>query len=102
MEKALCSGRLRMAYKVAQDEELEKEIRRASRAGEILCPDIECKAPILKHRPNIYEKLMRNTTLKELQLIGCLLIMSRDMQEWNTENFCSGTCTAVHPIDIWW
>ena len=49
MEKALCNGQLRMAYKVARDEELEKEIRRASRAGEILCPDIECKAPILKY-----------------------------------------------------
>lgn len=49
MEKALYGGRLRMAYKVAGNTELEKEIRNASKGGEILCPDIECKAPILKY-----------------------------------------------------
>lgn len=49
MEKALWSGQLSMAYTVARDAELENKIRNASRAGEILCPDIGCKAPILKY-----------------------------------------------------
>lgn len=49
MEKALCKGQLRMAYNIALNSELEKEIRKASKAGEILCPDVECKAPALRY-----------------------------------------------------
>lgn len=49
MENAIWNGELLHASEIAKDYYLEKEIRKASAMGELLCPDYDCQNPILKY-----------------------------------------------------
>lgn len=49
MDTCLWNGRVYNALEVANDYELEKVIRAASRSRMLRCPDKECKSPILKY-----------------------------------------------------
>lgn len=49
MENAQWNGQLLIAYEIAKDYPLEKEIRKASGHKELHCPDPECKNPILRY-----------------------------------------------------
>jgi competence CoiA-like predicted nuclease len=49
MENALWNERIVIASEIAKDYKLEKEIRKASGSGKLLCPDPECKNKKLKY-----------------------------------------------------
>lgn len=49
MENAIWNGTRLLACEVAQDYTKEKEIRKASYAGELRCPDEGCYSPVLKY-----------------------------------------------------
>lgn len=49
MENAVWNGTCLLACEVAQDYTREKEIRKASFAGELRCPDEGCLSPVLKY-----------------------------------------------------
>ena len=49
MENALWEGKRLVACEVAENYEIEKEIRMASYRGELRCPDKGCLSPILKY-----------------------------------------------------
>lgn len=49
MEHAIWNGDRLFAFEIGKDYYKEKMIRRASRQGELLCPDPECKNPIMKY-----------------------------------------------------
>ena len=49
MENAIWNGKCLVACEVAEDYEVEKEIRKASYSGELRCPDADCCSPILRY-----------------------------------------------------
>ena len=49
MERGIWQEKPLMAMEIAEDYELEKEIRRASSRGELRCPDPDCGSPLLKY-----------------------------------------------------
>ena len=49
MENAIWNGESLVAYEVAEDYEVEKQVRMASYRGELRCPDEGCLSPILKY-----------------------------------------------------
>ena len=49
MEKALYNGNLIDAFEVSKDYSWEKTVRRASRAGNLKCPDKDCDSSVLRY-----------------------------------------------------
>ncbi|MBQ7955766.1 MAG: hypothetical protein IJ282_08440 [Lachnospiraceae bacterium] len=49
MENAIWNGKRLLAFEIAKDYYTEKMIRKASYQGELLCPDPQCKSPVLKY-----------------------------------------------------
>ena len=49
MNRAMWKGKILLAEEVAKDYEYEKQIRLASRAGDLLCVDLDCKNNILRY-----------------------------------------------------
>jgi len=49
MENAIWNGEPIHASEIAKNYFVEKEIRKASARGELLCPDYDCQSPILKY-----------------------------------------------------
>lgn len=80
MQKAIWNGKIIYAYRVAEDYDEEKLIRKASERGEIMCPDENCphriykycngdkKSPYFAHRENAdcdYTKFEKNFGIME-------------------------------------
>ncbi len=49
MENALWNGELVLAYEIAENYTLEKEIRKSSGTKNLCCPDDECQSPVLRY-----------------------------------------------------
>ena len=49
MEKALYENQILIASEIANNYEIEKNVRRYSATSKLICPDAECPFPILKY-----------------------------------------------------